>query len=133
MAQRVAQIASLTNGSITATDGATATFSGLAAFTNDSFYGESGGVLNLPTVTTYTGQNNANTTIEAQSANSQVNLPNLITFNGALNGSLSFAAAPVFVDEFNPAGNLVQSIPLPTAVNGNQRRLTASGGSCLVR
>src|SRR5262245_10634779 len=33
-------------------------------------------------------------------------------------------AAAAFLDEYTPSGTLVQSIPMPTSVNGNQRRLT---------
>jgi len=35
----------------------------------------------------------------------------------------SGAAAPVFLDEFTPAGALVQSVAMPTSVSGDQRRL----------
>lgn len=41
--------------------------------------------------------------------------------------ALTNAATPVFLDEYTPAGTLVQSIALPTAVSGANRRLTASG------
>src|SRR5437773_4307918 len=41
--------------------------------------------------------------------------------------ALNANATAVFVDEYTPAGVLVQSIPLPTTVNGAQKRLTASG------
>ena len=34
---------------------------------------------------------------------------------------------PVFLDEFSPSGTLVQSIAMPTVVNGTQKRLIASG------
>ena len=43
--------------------------------------------------------------------------------------ALSGNAAPVFLDEYTPAGVLVQSIPLPTAVIGSNRRLTSSGSA----
>src|SRR6266481_1579414 len=46
---------------------------------------------------------------------------------GTLFSSLGTSAAPVFIDEYAPDGTPVQSIPMPTAVSGNQRRLTASG------
>lgn len=41
------------------------------------------------------------------------------------------SAWPVFLDEYTPAGILVQSIAMPTAVNGSNQRLTdwAAGGS----
>ena len=41
--------------------------------------------------------------------------------------ALSSAATPVFLDEYTPAGVLVQSIPLPTTTSGGNRRLTSSG------
>ena len=40
---------------------------------------------------------------------------------------LNGAAAAVFLDEYTPAGVLVQSLELPTSVSGNNRILTASG------
>lgn len=46
---------------------------------------------------------------------------------GDATGPLSAAAAPVFLDEYTPAGTLVQTIDLPTAVSGSNRILTASG------
>jgi hypothetical protein len=53
---------------------------------------------------------------------------NIVVYRvGDSSSALSNAATPVFLDEFTPAGNLVQSIPLPTAVNGSNRQLTASG------
>src|SRR5262245_50006387 len=48
---------------------------------------------------------------------------------GAGGGALSSAATPVFLDEYTPAGGLVQSIPLPTAVSGSNRILTNSGSA----
>ncbi len=44
-------------------------------------------------------------------------------------GSLSSAAAPVFLDEYSPSGALVQSVPMPTTGSGDQRRLVASGSA----
>jgi len=43
--------------------------------------------------------------------------------------TLTSAATPVFLDEYTTVGSLMQSIPLPTAVSGSNRRLTASGSS----
>jgi len=43
--------------------------------------------------------------------------------------SLNSAATAVFLDEYTPGGVLVQSIDLPTSVNGNNRILTASGNT----
>lgn len=42
-------------------------------------------------------------------------------------GTLTQTGNPMFLDEFTPTGGLVQSIPLPTAINGANRRLVASG------
>jgi beta-lactamase superfamily II metal-dependent hydrolase len=43
--------------------------------------------------------------------------------------ALGSTATAVFVDEYTTAGTLVQSIAMPTAVAGAQRRLTAAGSS----
>src|SRR3954463_8764562 len=48
---------------------------------------------------------------------------------GAGDVAIGAAAAPVFLDEFTPDGTLVQSVPLPTASAGNNRRLTVSGSA----
>jgi hypothetical protein len=42
---------------------------------------------------------------------------------------LSTAATEVFLDEYTPAGMMVQTINLPTSVNGTNRILTASGSA----
>ena len=42
-------------------------------------------------------------------------------------GSLVNTGNPVFLDEYTPAGVLVQSIAMPTVVIGLNRRLVASG------
>ena len=42
---------------------------------------------------------------------------------------LTGAATAVFLDEYTPAGALVQSVPLPTSVSGNNRILTAAGNA----
>ena len=44
-------------------------------------------------------------------------------------GALTTAATAVFLDEYTPAGVLVQTIDLPTSVSGNNRILTASGNA----
>src|ERR1043166_9690103 len=50
---------------------------------------------------------------------------NLVVYRvGDGSAPLSANAAAVFVDEYTPAGVLVQSITLPTAVNGSNKRLT---------
>lgn len=46
---------------------------------------------------------------------------------GAGTGALSSAAAPVFFDEYEPSGKLVESLALPTAVSGSNKPLLASG------
>lgn len=48
---------------------------------------------------------------------------------GTGTGALSGAATAVFLDEYNGSGTIVQSIALPTAVNGNNRILTESGSA----
>jgi uncharacterized repeat protein (TIGR01451 family) len=53
---------------------------------------------------------------------------NLVVYRvGTGSGSLVNTGNPVFLDEFTPSGTLVQSIALPTVVNGEQKRLVASG------
>ena len=56
---------------------------------------------------------------------------NLVVYRvGDGSGTLTSAAAPVFVEERNPTtGAVVQTIPMPTAVNGSNRRLVAAGSS----
>ena len=49
---------------------------------------------------------------------------------GTGTGSLTSAATPVFLDEFSTiTGQLLQSVAMPTTVNGNNRRLTLSGSA----
>ena len=43
--------------------------------------------------------------------------------------SLSSASAAVFLDEYTPAGLLVQSVALPTSTSGNNHSLTLSGSA----
>ena len=88
-AASVSQITTVTNGSIAARDGATATFSGLTTFTSDGFFAYTAGVLNLPTVASYTAPLTGSR-FEAGDAGSQINLPNLTTFNGAFNGNTAY-------------------------------------------
>jgi len=53
---------------------------------------------------------------------------NLVIYRvGTGSGGLLSSATAVFLDEYTPSGGLVQSVALPTAVSGAQRRLTASG------
>ena len=46
---------------------------------------------------------------------------------GTGTGTLSSAATAAFIDEYSPSGTLVSSTPMPTAVDGFNRRLTNSG------
>ncbi|GAB3895569.1 hypothetical protein GCM10029964_075660 [Kibdelosporangium lantanae] len=48
---------------------------------------------------------------------------------GTGDAALSGAATPVFLDEYTPSGDLVQSVPLPTAGAGANKRLTMSGSA----
>ena len=53
---------------------------------------------------------------------------NLVVYRvGSGTGSLVNTGSPIFLDEFTPAGALVQSVPIPTATSGANRRLVASG------
>ena len=53
---------------------------------------------------------------------------NLVIYRvGSGSGGLLSSATAVFLDEYSPSGTLVQSIAMPTSVNGQNRRLTASG------
>ena len=55
---------------------------------------------------------------------------NIVVYRvGDGSGALGTGAAPVFLDEFTPAGVPVQTIPMPTAVSGANKRLTAAGNS----
>ena len=57
-------------------------------------------------------------------------LGNLVVYRvGDGSAALGANATPVFLDEYTPAGTLVQSIAMPTAVSGANKRLTASGNS----
>src|SRR5262245_66463095 len=46
---------------------------------------------------------------------------------GSGTGSLVNTGNPVFLDEYTPAGTLVQSVALPTTASGAQKQLIASG------
>jgi DNA/RNA endonuclease G (NUC1) len=55
---------------------------------------------------------------------------NLVVYRvGDGSTALSGTAAPVFLDEYTPSGTLVQTIALPTATAGTNRKLTASGSA----
>lgn len=66
----------------------------------------------------------------AIAAQSPLTLGNLVTVRvGDGANALTNATQAVFLDEYTPAGVLVQSIALPTAPNGNNRQFTFRGGS----
>jgi hypothetical protein len=44
-------------------------------------------------------------------------------------GSLAGVATPVFLNEYEPSGKLVESVALPTAVSGSNKPLLASGSA----
>src|SRR5262245_60786104 len=53
---------------------------------------------------------------------------NLVIYRvGSGTGSLVNTGNPVFLDEYTPAGTLVQSVALPTTASGAQKQLIASG------
>jgi predicted extracellular nuclease len=53
---------------------------------------------------------------------------NIVVYRiGDGSAALTSNATAVFLDEYTTTGTLVQSIALPTAINGAQKRLTASG------
>jgi uncharacterized repeat protein (TIGR01451 family) len=55
---------------------------------------------------------------------------NLVVYRvGTGSGALGTSAAAVFLDEYTPGGTLVQTIAMPTAVAGSNKRLTAAGSS----
>ncbi|HEX8572922.1 MAG TPA: Calx-beta domain-containing protein, partial [Allosphingosinicella sp.] len=55
---------------------------------------------------------------------------NLVVYRvGTGTGALSSSATAVFLDEYTPAGVLVQSIAMPTADSGSNQTLTANGSS----
>src|SRR5205814_1706514 len=55
---------------------------------------------------------------------------NLVVYRvGDGSAALTATATAVFLDEYTPGGTLVQSIAMPTTVNGSNRRLTATGNS----
>ena len=55
---------------------------------------------------------------------------NLVIYRaGDGSGSLTNTGNPVFLDEYTTAGAFVQSVALPTVVNGSNKRLIASGVS----
>src|SRR5262245_51312858 len=53
---------------------------------------------------------------------------NLVVYRvGTGSGSLLNSGNAVFLDEYTPAGTLVQSIPLPATASGSNHQLIASG------
>lgn len=69
-------------------------------------------------------------TMATQAVSASFTPGNIVVYRlGDGSAALTNAATAVFLDEYTPSGTLVQSIPLPTAVAGAQRRLTGSGTS----
>lgn len=59
---------------------------------------------------------------------SQFTVGNLVIYRvGTGSGNLLNTGNAVFLDEYTPTGTLVQSVPMPTAVSGSNKRLIASG------
>src|SRR3954470_8582522 len=53
---------------------------------------------------------------------------NIVVYRiGDGSAALSNLATPVFLDEYSPAGSLVQTVPLPTVAAGANNPLTGSG------
>ncbi|WP_344087408.1 ExeM/NucH family extracellular endonuclease [Luedemannella helvata] len=68
--------------------------------------------------------------MNASAASAQFVEVNLVVVRvGAGDAALSSAATEAFLDEYTPAGSLVRSVPLPTAVSGDNRPLTMSGSA----
>jgi uncharacterized repeat protein (TIGR01451 family) len=65
-------------------------------------------------------------TLEARAVPAAFNPGDLVVLRAA--GTTS-AATQIFLDEYTPAGSLVQSISMPTAVSGSNRILTQSGSA----
>src|SRR4051812_36497853 len=54
-------------------------------------------------------------------------IDDVVVYRVGSGAALSNAAAPVFLDEYNQTGDLVQSVALPTAPANGNAALTASG------
>ncbi|MDQ3918921.1 MAG: Ig-like domain repeat protein, partial [Acidobacteriota bacterium] len=66
--------------------------------------------------------------LAAPLAPSAFNSGDLVVYRvGDGTAALGSGATAVFLDEYTTTGTLVQSIPMPTAVSGSNKRLTASG------
>lgn len=54
---------------------------------------------------------------------------NVVVYRVGVGGATTLVntGSAVFLDEFTPAGGLVQSIALPTTVSGSNKQLIASG------
>jgi hypothetical protein len=78
-----------------------------------------------PVVTPIAVEKDEKVNLSPQAAFTPENLVVYRVGNGS--AALNSNATAVFLDEFTPAGALVQSIAMPTAVNGSHKRLTASG------
>ncbi|GHJ49090.1 hypothetical protein Cs7R123_64320 [Catellatospora sp. TT07R-123] len=69
-------------------------------------------------------------TLTASGAAAETSSGNLVVVRvGDGAAALSSAAAPVFLDEYTPAGALVRTVALPTSVSGSNRRFTVSGSA----
>nr|MDQ5837921.1 hypothetical protein [Acidobacteriota bacterium] len=66
--------------------------------------------------------------LAAPLAPSAFNSGDLVVYRvGDGTAALGAGATAVFLDEYTTTGTLVQSVPMPTAVSGSNKRLTASG------
>ncbi|MFI5365208.1 MAG: hypothetical protein ACHQ4J_06255, partial [Candidatus Binatia bacterium] len=82
-----------------------------------------------PTSTT-TPTQTATATATATSTPAPFTPGNIVVYRvGDGSGSLVLTGNPVFIDEYTPSGTLVQSIALPTTVNGSNNPLVAQGAS----
>ena len=118
----ITQFTSIMNASVTIEDGRNATFTNLATTTGASFFARTGGILNLPAVTTYSGVS-FNTFFQADDANSQVNALNLTTLHGVTGN------AAVFVRSFS--GGKV-NLSVLTSIPDGAAQVLASGTGSLI-
>jgi hypothetical protein len=100
----------MTAGSLEAHGSVTVTVNGSSSVDGGSFLAYSGGVLNLPMVTSYTGPRDSTPYIEAGDTGSQINLPNLTTLGGSFNGN------QVYVHAYG--GAMIDMHQLPQVTSG---------------
>ena len=63
--------------------------------------------------------------LESRSLLAAFTAGNLVIYRvGATGTDLAATGSPVFLDEYTPAGSLVQSVALPTTTSGAQRSFT---------